>query len=141
MSDRALRVAVAVLATVGAAIAAYLTYARLSHTAIACSTGGCETVQSSRYAEVAGIPVPVLGLAGYLVVLATAFSATELARAAAAATALAGAAFSGYLLYVQLAILDAICQWCLGSDVVVNMLAAAAVARLAAGRRLVLTPG
>jgi uncharacterized membrane protein len=141
LSDRALRIAVAALATGGAAIAAYLTYARLSHTALVCSTGGCETVQGSRYAEVAGIPVPVLGLAGYLVVLATALSASELARAVGAATALAGAAFSGYLLYVQLVVLDAVCQWCLGSDVVINLLAAATVARLAAGRRLVLRPG
>ena len=141
MSDRALRVAVVVLATGGIAIAAYLAYARFSHTAIACSTGGCETVQSSRYAEVAGMPVPLLGLVAYLVVLATAFSASELARAVGAATALAGAAFSGYLLYVQLAILEAICQWCLASDVVLTLLAAATVARLAGRRHLSLGPG
>ena len=141
MSDRTLRLAVGTLATGGATIAAYLTYARLTHTPIACTTGGCETVQSSRYAEVASIPVPVLGLAAYLVLLATAFSTSELARGGAAAVALAGTAFSTYLLFVQVAVLDAICHWCLGSDVVMTLLAGAAVARLASGRRLVLRPG
>jgi len=90
VSDRTLRLVVAALATGGAAVAAYLTYARFTHTAIACTTGGCETVQSSGYAEVAGIPVALLGLGLYVAILATAFSTSELARAGAAAIALAG---------------------------------------------------
>lgn len=52
------------LSLVGAGIASYLVYVRYSHVTIACTTGGCEKVQSSRYAEVAGIPVAVLGLLG-----------------------------------------------------------------------------
>ena len=141
MSDRGLRLAVAALAAVGAAVAAYLTYARFTHTAIACTTGGCETVQSSRYAEVAGIPVSLLGLGAYVVILATAFSTSELARAAAAAVALAGAAFSTYLLYVQLALIDALCSWCLVSDAVLTLLAAATLLRLVGGRRVAAGPG
>ena len=81
MSDRRLRLVVGVLAAIGVAVAGYLTYARFTHTAIACATGGCETVQSSRYAEVAGIPVALLGLGAYRAILATAFSTSELARA------------------------------------------------------------
>ena len=72
MSDRALRVAVALLALAGTGIAAYLTYAWYAEATIACTTGGCETVQSSSYAKLAGLPVPVLGLVGYLGILATA---------------------------------------------------------------------
>ena len=72
MSDRTLRIAVAVLALAGAAIAGYLTYAKYADATIACSTGGCETVQESEYAEILGLPVPVLGLAGYLAIFATA---------------------------------------------------------------------
>jgi uncharacterized membrane protein len=133
MSDRRLRIVICVLAAVGVAVAGYLTYARFTHTSIACTTGGCETVQSSRYAEVAGIPVALLGLAAYAAILATAFSASELARAAAAAIALGSAAFSAYLLYVQFALIEALCQWCLVSDTVIGLLAIATVVRLAAG--------
>jgi uncharacterized membrane protein len=69
MSERRLRVVVGVLAAAGVAVAAYLTYARYTDTAIACATGGCETVQSSRYAEVAGVPVALLGLGAYIAIL------------------------------------------------------------------------
>ena len=72
MSDRSLRLAVALLALAGAGIAAYLTYAWYAEATIACTSSGCETVQSSSYAKLAGIPVPVLGLFGYLSILATA---------------------------------------------------------------------
>jgi uncharacterized membrane protein len=136
MSDRRLRVVVGVLAAVGVAVAGYLTYARLAHTTIACTTGGCETVQSSRYAEVAGIPVALLGLGAYVAILATAFSTSELARAAGAAIALGGAVFSIYLLYVQVVLIEALCQWCLVNDAVIGLLAIATVLRLAAGKRV-----
>ena len=138
MSDRALRIVVGILATGGGGVAAYLTYARFTHTTLACATGGCETVQSSSYAEVAGIPVAILGLGAFVVILATAFSTSELARAGAAAVALAGVAFSAYLLYVQIALIDALCHWCLVSDVVLALLAAATVLRLVGGHRVAL---
>ncbi len=130
MSDRALRVAVALLALAGTGISAYLTYAWYAEATIACTTGGCETVQSSSYAKLAGIPVPVLGLVGYLGILATALVPGDQARAAGAALALAGLAFSGYLLLVQIFAIGAFCQWCLASDLVMLLLAAATVARL-----------
>lgn len=135
MRKRRLRVAVGVLAAAGIAVAAYLTYARYTETAIACATGGCETVQSSRYAEVAGLPVALLGLGAYLAILASALSASELACAGAAAGALGGAAFSAYLLYVQLAVIEALCRWCLVSDALIGLLAVATLLRLAAVRR------
>ena len=130
MSDRALRIALAALALVGAGIAAYLTYAKYADATIACATGGCETVQSSEYAEVLELPVPVLGLLGYLAILATAFSAGETARLAGAVLALGGLLFSGYLVVVQIVAIGAFCQWCLASDLVMLLLAAATVARL-----------
>ena len=134
MSDRALRIAVAALALVGAGIAAYLTYAKYADATIACATGGCETVQSSEYAEVLELPVPVLGLLGYLAILATAFPAGETARLAGAVLALGGLLFSGYLVVVQIVAVGAFCQWCLASDLVMLLLAAATVARLRAAQ-------
>ena len=130
MSDRALRIAVAVLALLGAAIAAYLTYAKYADATIACTTGGCETVQSSDYAEILGLPVPVLGLVGYLAIFASTLAHGETARVVGASLALGGLAFSAYLLIVQIVAIGAFCQWCLASDVVMLLLAAATVARL-----------
>jgi uncharacterized membrane protein len=130
VSDRTLRLAVAALALAGAGIAAYLTYARYTDATIACATGGCETVQSSEYAEILGLPVAVLGLAGDLAIFATALFAGETARLAGAALALGGLAFSLYLVLVQAFAVEAFCQWCLASDVVMLQLAAATAARL-----------
>jgi uncharacterized membrane protein len=132
MSDRRLRIAVGATAALGLGIAAYLTYARYAHETIACATGGCETVQSSRYAELAGIPIAALGLIAYAFVLGTAFFKGSFARAIGAATALAGVLFGVYLLVVQLVVIDALCQWCLASDLVLDALAVACLLRLRA---------
>lgn len=134
MNDRTLRTAVGILAAAGAAIAGYLTFARFTHTPVACATGGCEIVQRSDYAELGGIPVALLGLAAYVFLLGTAFSSAEPVRAAAAAVAVAGAAFSAYLVYVQIAVIDAICQWCVASDVIMALLACACVGRMLGAR-------
>jgi uncharacterized membrane protein len=83
-----------------------------------------------RLAELAGIPVALLGLAAYVFLLVTAFSSLEPVRAAAAAVAVAGAAFSAYLVYVQIAVIDAICQWCIASDTIMALLACACVGRV-----------
>ena len=120
----------AALALLGAAVAGYLTYSRFAHATITCTSGGCETVQSSRYAELAGIPVSLLGLVAYLVVFATAFFASDIGRAAGATLAVASALFASYLVYVQIAILGAVCDWCLASDVVIALLTFACVERL-----------
>jgi uncharacterized membrane protein len=129
MSDGRLRAAVLLLSALGAAIAAYLTVTHLTQSTVACLTGGCETVQSSRYAELAGVPVAALGLAGYVALALTAAFRGDLWRAAGVALALGGLGFAVYLIYVQVAVLDALCQWCLASDAVLALLVVATVAR------------
>jgi uncharacterized membrane protein len=130
VSERTLRAAIGALAIAGLAVAGYLTYARYAHVELICSTGGCETVQGSRYAVVAGVPVAVLGLIGYVVLLVTALLPQPWAAAAGAAAALAGLAFAAYLLVVQLVVIDAVCQWCVASDAVLAAIAVLAVLRL-----------
>jgi uncharacterized membrane protein len=129
-ADRRLRAAIAILALAGAAVAAYLVYARYTDTQLACTTGGCETVQHSKYAKAAGIPVAVLGLVAYLSVFATALSACVEAAAIGAALVLGGLAFGIYLIVVQVAVIDAICQWCLASDGILAALAVISAERL-----------
>jgi uncharacterized membrane protein len=130
MTDRRLRGAIAGLALAGAAVAAYLVYARYTGTRLSCATGGCETVQHSRYAKAAGVPVAVLGLVAYLAVFATALSARIEAAALGAAIMLGGLAFGIYLIVIQVAVIDAICQWCLISDGILAVLAVVAAERL-----------
>jgi uncharacterized membrane protein len=123
VTDSRLRAAILTLAAVGAGIAGYLLYERWTGGAPVCGTGGCEIVQHSKYAKIAGVPVALLGLVAYVAVFMTALSRSELARAAGAAIALAGLVFAVYLIYVQAALIDAFCQWCLASDVVIALLA------------------
>jgi uncharacterized membrane protein len=132
MSDRLLRLALGLLALAGAAVSGYLVWARGTGAELACSTGGCETVQSSAYAELLGVPVAALGLAAYLLVGASTLGAGQLARAVGAWVALGALFFAGYLLVIQLAVLEAVCDWCLASDSVTGPLAAVALLRLTA---------
>jgi uncharacterized membrane protein len=115
---------------VGGAIAAYLTYVHYAHVSPICTTGGCEKVQKSKYAELAGVPVAVLGLAAYATILLTTAVRGIVAAFAGVLVALVGVAFSGYLLWAQLDPIGAICQWCLGNDAVVTVVALLSVARV-----------
>ena len=110
MSLRALSAAVAGL---GLAIAGYLVFVHYSGSEPVCAIAhGCTVVQTSRYASLAGVPVALLGLLAYAALLAAlAFDR----RSAAALVALTGAGFSAWLTYVELAILDAVCVWCVAS--------------------------
>jgi uncharacterized membrane protein len=131
VTDRRLRGAIALLALVGTGIAGYLTWVHYQPDALVCLRGssGCETVQQSRYAELAGMPVALLGLLSYLALLAAAFMRGVLVAAAAAALSLAGLAFAGWLVYVMAEKLDAWCVWCIASDVVLTLLTVACLLR------------
>jgi uncharacterized membrane protein len=130
-----LRLATAVLALIGVAIAGYLTYVHYAELEPFCVGGGgaCERVQASRWAELAGIPVALLGLVAYLTVLASLALPEELGRSVAAFVSLVGFGFSAWLTYVELVKIDAVCQWCVASALVMTALAAVSVARLLRG--------
>jgi uncharacterized membrane protein len=120
LSDRALRVAAGCVALAGMALAGYLTWVHYDEAALVCvAGGGCETVQQSSYAELAGIPVALLGLLGYAAIFAFALWDTPNARLGAAALAVVGLAFSLYLIVLQLFVIDAVCVWCLANDVLI----------------------
>ena len=122
--------AIGALALTGAGIASYLVVVKLSGASPVCPTGGCATVERSKYSELVGIPVALFGLIAYAAMFVSAMRRDELAAVAGAAIALAGVVYAAYLLVVQLAVIDAVCAWCVASDVVLALLAALAVARL-----------
>jgi uncharacterized membrane protein len=134
MTDRRLRTVGLAVCVAGAAIAAYLTYVHYAGVAPVCAIShGCEKVQSSSYAKLVGVPVAVLGLIGYLLVGAALVRDGSRARVAAGVLAVAGCAFSAYLTYLELAVIHAICQWCVASAVLMTLLAAITAMRFIAG--------
>lgn len=120
----------ALLCLAGLAVAGYLTYVHYEDIAPVCTTGGCEKVQASSYAELAGIPVALLGLIGYLAIGVSLLGRGDLGRAATAALTIIGFGFSVYLTYLELFVIDALCQWCLASAVLMTGLLIVAVMRL-----------
>jgi uncharacterized membrane protein len=131
VSERRLVAVIAVLGVVGLGIAGYLTYVHYAGLHPVCvASGGCETVQSSSYAKLAGVPVPLLGLIGYAGILLSLLVRGDTGRLATAGLAIVGFGFSLYLTYLELFVIDAICQWCVGSAVVMTALAVLAVWRV-----------
>jgi uncharacterized membrane protein len=130
-----LRVATAVLALAGVGIAGYLTWVHYAGLDPVCvgGGGGCEQVQASRWAELAGVPVALLGLVAYAMILASLALPDEPGRSVAAFVSLIGFGFSAWLTYVELEKIGAVCQWCVASAVVMTALAAVSVARLLRG--------
>jgi uncharacterized membrane protein len=131
MNDRRLLIAIATVGVLGLAIAAYLTYIHYAGIKPVClASGGCERVQSSRYAKLVGVPVTVLGLVGYTGILASLRVRGEPGLFTGALVALAGFGFSLYLTYLELFKIHAICQWCVASAVLMSILALLTVTRL-----------
>ena len=130
-ADPGLRLAIVILCILGIGDAGYLTYVHYSGTKPLCTFGGgCETVQTSRWATLDGVPIAILGLIGYIAILLSLAIRHELARAAAFGIALIGGAFSLYLTYRELFTIKAICQWCVGSAVLMTALSVLTAARL-----------
>jgi uncharacterized membrane protein len=125
-----LRPVIAAACVVGIAIAAYLTYVHYAHTSPICTTGGCEKVQKSKYAELAGVPVALFGLITYVLLFGLSFVRGVEAALAGVFLAVVGVAFSGYLLWAQLGPINAICQWCLGNDLTIAVVATLYVVRM-----------
>lgn len=84
--------------------------------------GGCAAVEHSKYSRIAGVHVSILGIAGYLIVLAVSLRRGDNARLAAFFLSLFGFGFSLYLTYLELWEILAICQWCVASAIAMTML-------------------
>jgi uncharacterized membrane protein len=123
-SSRVLRVALLVLTVAGLGVASYLTYVHYSGTPPVCTAGGsCLQVQTSVYAKLAGVPVALIGLIGYVAILCSlVLPDREQTRFATAALTLVGFGFSAYLTYRELFSIHAICEWCVSSAVIMTLL-------------------
>ena len=133
MRDHRLRLAAALAARDRTGDRGYLTYVHYAGIEPICAaSGGCERVQSSEYAKLAGVPVALMGLIGYAAILVATLLPGEGPRLAASWLALVGLGFSLYLTYLELFEIDAICQWCVASAVIMAVLAVVTTLRAVA---------
>lgn len=133
-SEDTLRRATAFVAALGVGVATYIAIAESGGGSPVCLAGGsgCKTVAESSYSHVAGVNIAVFGVVGYLLLLATAFFANDLARFGAFAVSLGGFGYSIFLTYIELFKIEAICQWCVASAVLMTILFLISATRLIA---------
>jgi uncharacterized membrane protein len=130
-SEATLRRISGVIAVLGLGVATYIAIADASRGSPLCLAGGhgCETVANSKYSHLAGINVAVFGIAGYVLLLASAVIRGDAGRFSGLLFAAIGFGFSVYLTYLELFVIDAICQWCVASAVLMTGLLAVNAAR------------
>jgi len=131
MTDVVLRRTSGTLGLAGVGIAGYLTYVHYAGLHPVCGIShGCETVQTSSYASLFGIPVALLGLITYLLILVSLGMRGERALLGGYALTAIGFAFSVYLTYREVFTIHAICSWCVSSAIVFTLLAIVATLRV-----------
>jgi uncharacterized membrane protein len=135
MGTRAIRTTMLLLTLLGLGVAGYLTYLHYSGGAIPCfKGGGCETVQHSTYSKLADVPVALIGLVGYVAILASLLAPRgETTRLATMFFTLVGFGFSAYLTSRELFSIHAICWWCVSSAVIMTLLFGLAVVQFLRG--------
>jgi uncharacterized membrane protein len=112
------------LATFGVGVATYIAIADSGGGSPVCIAGGhgCQTVAESSYSHLAGVNIAIFGIAGYVVLLVCALLRGDAFRLTAFVVSLIGFGYSLYLTYLELFTIDAICQWCVASAVLMTLL-------------------
>jgi uncharacterized membrane protein len=137
LDGRRLRWFAVVLAAAGFVDSLYLTWLKVTGSTAACSNiGDCDTVNNSVYAEIYGIPIALIGALGYLLVmglllLEVRFDARrENIHVALFGLTLVGTIYSAYLTYLEVAVLRAVCPFCVVSAILMTILFGIAILRL-----------
>lgn len=137
MEKRLQQVTIA-LAIIGLFVSIYMTiYKVTSNEAMCIGSTGCSEVNASRYSEINGIPVAVLGVIGYATILALLFLENRLSffqeygSLIFFGVSLMGFLFTLYLVYLEVALIKAYCPFCLASQAVMIVIFIISVIRLA----------
>jgi len=125
------------LVILGLLVSIYMTIYKLTENNAMClGSGDCSTVNSSRYAEVGGIPVALIGVAGYAAILAVhvlerrpGFFRSN-GPLLIFGLALTGFLFTVYLIYVEIALIKALCPFCITSQAAMTLIFALSVVRV-----------
>jgi uncharacterized membrane protein len=118
--------------TLGAGIATYIAIADSGGGSPVCVGGshGCETVADSSYSHLLGLNIAIFGVLGYLLLLAAAISRGDGARMGGFVIALVGFGYSVFLTYLELFVIEAVCQWCVFSAILMTTLFAVNAVRM-----------
>jgi uncharacterized membrane protein len=135
--DKRLRQFITVFAIIGLLVSIYMTVYKLTDNDAMCiGNGGCSVVNASRYSEVNGIPVAVIGMGGYAAILALLFLERkpgffqENGTMMLFGVTLVGFLFTLYLIYVEVKLIHALCPFCLTSQTVMTLIFVLSVIRL-----------
>lgn len=133
-SEGTLRGIATFLATFGIGVATYIAIADSGGGSPVCIAGGhgCQAVAESSYSHLFGVNIALFGIVGYVVLLGCALLRGDLPRMTGFAVALVGFGYSLYLTYLEFFTIDAICQWCVASAVLMTLLFLANATRMLA---------
>lgn len=102
-------------------VSSYLTILHFQDTIPPCTFSGCEVVLTSRYSEIMGIPVSLIGAAFYLAVLIVSTLLMTNFKISILKTYLLLVSFgigaSAYFLFLQVAVIKEFCQYCLITEI------------------------
>ena len=131
-AEGTLRTVATFVAAFGVGVATYITIADSGGGSPVCLAGGsgCQTVADSTYSHLLGVNIAVFGVVGYVLLLAMALLRGDGARMAGFGLALVGFGYSVYLTYLELFKIEAVCQWCVASAVLMTVLFAANAVRM-----------
>jgi len=131
--EKILRVTAMVLCGLGLLVAGYIAWkALIVKEPFQCAGGGggCAIVEQSKYARFLGIHMSVWGLIGYSMILGATLWKGDNARLAAFGLSLFGFTVTLVLRYLELWEINAACQWCWASAVLMTMLFVVSTCRL-----------
>ncbi len=126
-----------VLTVIGLLVSIYMTIYKLTDNENMCiGNGGCSVVNSSKYSEVNGIPVAVVGAIGYTAILGVLWLAGKPGffntngSMILFGLSLMGFLFTVWLVYVEIALIKALCPFCLTSQIVMTLIFILSVVRV-----------
>ena len=135
--DKGFKWASIMAAILGVLDAAYLfVLKQTSITALCLNSGDCATVNDSRYSEIFGIPVSLLGLLAYLAIIGIHALETrsrffkQNGNLLIFGLSLAGVAFSAYLTYISKYVINAVCPFCVASAIFITLIFVLSIVRL-----------
>ncbi len=121
------RLVIIVLTLLGIFVAGYLSWSHFSGEPVYCGgSSSCELVNNSRFAFIGRLPVSLIGLTGYLFILALSLIPPKEERQwpllLIFGGSLIGVLLQWYLFYIELFVLRAICYWCVTSQTIITLI-------------------
>jgi uncharacterized membrane protein len=130
-------IALVTLAIIGLLVSIYMTiYKITSNDSMCVGSKDCSLVNASRYSEIYGIPVAVLGVVGYAAILAILLLErnpgffNQNGTMLLFGLSLTGFLFTLYLIFIEVALIKAYCPFCIASQTAMTLIFILSVIRV-----------